>query len=316
MEAVHLLIGDDEFLAERTRLGIQRAIEPTPELKFLRAAEVTEWEIVEATSPSLFGEERVIVITDTERVGANLIKLIVDAAMNPAPGMTLVVVFAITRKRLKERKKQPELVVKLSKIAQVHQVFSLYDNELKPWVTKEFAAAGVRVTPDVVDALLAGVGSDLRALAAAVSQLIADTNGDVTRQAVQTYYAGVAEVANWDIADAAVAGRVAEALATCRRALQLGAEPVGIAAALANKVGVIARLYSARGDKFSLAKQSGLHPYVAEKTLPIARRWSGDNVTKASIIVADLDGDVKSLGRDSAAYAVEAAVRRVAELAS
>ena len=319
MEPVHLIVGDDEFLAERARRSIQKAVaEETgeqPELKILRAAEVTEWELIEATSPSLFGETRVIVIADTERVGSALIKLIVDAAKDPAPGMTMVINFATSRKNLKNRKKPPELMAKLQKLARVHEVFSLYDNEVKPWATREFAAHGIRPTPDVVDALLSGVGSDLRALAAAISQLVADTGGNVTRQTVQQYYAGVAEVENWDIADAAVAGRAGEAIATCRRALQLGAEPVGIAAALANKVGVIARLYTARGDKFSLAKQSGLHPYVAEKTAPIARRWSGDNISKAVIIVSDLDGQVKSLGRDGADYAVEAAVRQISQLA-
>ena len=319
MEPVHLIVGDDEFLAERARRSIQKAVaEETgeqPELKILRAAEVTEWELIEATSPSLFGETRVIVIADTERVGSALIKLIVDAAKDPAPGMTMVINFATSRKNLKNRKKPPELMATLQKLARVHEVFSLYDNEVKPWATREFAAHGIRPTPDVVDALLSGVGSDLRALAAAISQLVADTGGNVTRQTVQQYYAGVAEVENWDIADAAVAGRAGEAIATCRRALQLGAEPVGIAAALANKVGVIARLYTARGDKFSLAKQSGLHPYVAEKTAPIARRWSGDNISKAVIIVSDLDGQVKSLGRDGADYAVEAAVRQIAQLA-
>ena len=319
MEPVHLIVGDDEFLAERARRSIQKAVaeetEEQPELKILRAAEVTEWELIEATSPSLFGETRVIVISDTERIGSALIKLIVDAAKDPAPGMTMVVNFATSRKNLKNRKKPPELMAKLQKLARVHEVFSLYDNEVKPWATREFAAHGIRPTPDVVDALLSGVGSDLRALAAAISQLVADTGGNVTRQSVQRYYAGVAEVENWDIADAAVAGRAGEAIATCRRALQLGAEPVGIAAALANKVGVIARLYTARGDKFSLAKQSGLHPYVAEKTAPIARRWSGDNISKAVIIVSDLDGQVKSLGRDGADYAVEAAVRQIAQLA-
>lgn len=117
MEPVHLILGDDEFLAERARRSIQKAVaEETgeqPELKVLRAAEVTEWEIIEATSPSLFGETRVIVISDTERVGSALIKLIVDAAKDPAPGMTMVINFAISRKNLKNRKKPPELVAKI-----------------------------------------------------------------------------------------------------------------------------------------------------------------------------------------------------------
>ena len=67
-------------------------------------------------------------------------------------------------------------------------------------------------------AVLEGVGSDLRELASAISQLVSDTGGNVTREAVQNYYVGVAEVANWDIADAAVAGRVEAAVSTCRRA--------------------------------------------------------------------------------------------------
>ena len=134
MEPVHLIVGDDEFLAERARRSIQKAVaEETgeqPELKILRAAEVTEWELIEATSPSLFGETRVIVIADTERVGSALIKLIVDAAKDPAPGMTMVINFATSRKNLKNRKKPPELMAKLQKLARVHEVFSLYDNEV------------------------------------------------------------------------------------------------------------------------------------------------------------------------------------------
>ncbi len=155
---------------------------------------------------------------------------------------------------------------------------------------------------------------DLRELASAISQLVFDTNGNVTREAVHNYYVGIAEVANWDIADAAVAGRVEAAVSTCRRALQLGASPVAIAAALANKVGAIARLYSARGDQYSLAKDTGLAPYVVKMTQPVARRWSEDNVNKAVILMAELDAAVKGQGGDED-FAIEAAVRRVAELA-
>ena len=141
---------------------------------------------------------------------------------------------------------------------------------------------------EMVQALLDGVGSDLRELASAISQLVFDTGGKVTREAVHAYYVGVAEVANWDIADAAVAGRVEAAVSTCRRALQLGASPVAIASALANKVGNIARLYSARGDQYSLASQTGMAPYAVKLTQPVARRWSGENITKAVILMAEL----------------------------
>ncbi|MCZ9296051.1 DNA polymerase III subunit delta [Corynebacterium yonathiae] len=321
MPPVHLILGDDEFLTERARLQIQRAAAeesgPTgarPELTKLKASEVSEGEILEATSPSLFGDNRVIVISDCERAGKEVIDILLRACANPAPGMTMVIIYSVTAKTLKKKKKQPELVAKLRKIAEVHEVFSLYPNELGQWATREFSSHGVRPTPDVIHAVLEGVGSDLRELASAISQLVSDTGGNVTREAVQNYYVGVAEVANWDIADAAVAGRVEAAVSTCRRALQLGASPVAIAAALANKVGAVARLYSARGDQYSLASQTGLAPYVVKMTQPVARRWSADNVTKAVILVSELDAAVKGQGGEPE-FAIEAAVKRVAELA-
>lgn len=307
--SVHLILGDDEFLAERARLAVQQG-----DVTKLKASEVSEGEILEATSPSLFGDERCIVISDVEKAGKEVTRILLDACANPMPGITLILLYSVTAKTLKKKKKPPEIVAALRKSGEVHEVFSLYPNELAPWATREFASHGVRPTPDVVQALLDGVGSDLRELASAISQLVFDTGGKVTREAVHEYYVGVAEVANWDIADAAVAGRVEAAVSTCRRALQLGASPVAIASALANKVGNIARLYSARGDQYSLASQTGMAPYAVKLTQPVARRWSGDNITKAVILMAELDGAVKGQGGDEE-FAIEAAVRRVAELA-
>lgn len=172
----------------------------------------------------------------------------------------------------------------------------------------------MRPTPDVVAALLESVGSDLRELSSAVGQLVADTEGEITVASVRQYYVGVAEVAGFDIADQAVAGRADRALASTRRALQLGTSPVAIAAALAHKVGDIAKLYGQRGNPDQIARAAGMNPYVAKRTMQVARQWSGDAVSQAVIIVADLDAEVKGQGGDEE-FAVENAVRRIAELA-
>ena len=129
------------------------------------------------------------------------------------------------------------------------------------------------------------------------------------------YYEGVAEVSGFDIADLAVTGQTARAVASCRRALQLGMHPVALATALSMKVAGIARLYSTRTTNFNvLAGQVGMPPWLAEKTSRVARRWSGDNVSKAVILMAELDAEVKGQGGDPE-FAIEHAVRRVAELA-
>ncbi len=312
---VHLILGEDEFLAERARLNIIgqiRSSMPQGEelpVTMMRAGEVSEGELLDLLSPSLFGEDRVVVLTHMDQAGHDPANLVLQAAVDPAPGIYMIIVHS-------GGGRTKQMVTKLKKISVVHEADKLKDRERPGWVMQEFKNHNVKVTPDVVHALLEGVGSDLRELASAVGQLVADTNGDVTVEKVRAYYIGVAEVSGFDIADLACAGQMSKAVASTRRALQLGVSPVALAAALSMKVGQIARLYSTRGriDSGRLAGVLGMAPFVVEKVAKQARNWSGDSVSEAVILMADLDAAVKGQMGD-AEFAIEAAVRRVAELA-
>lgn len=307
LNPVHLVLGEDEFLAERATSAIIDAASPTAEVSRFKAGEVTEGELLMATSPSLFAEERIVVFTGAELAGKEPTELLLRAAVDPAPGMTLIIQHS-------GGGRQKAQVAKFKKAAEVHEVHPLRDRDRHTWLSNEFRRLGVHPTPDVVAALLESVGSDLRELASAVSQLVSDTEGDITVESVRAYYSGVAEVSGFDIADQAVAGRADRALASTRRALQLGVSPVAIAAALARKVGDIAKLYNTRGNPDQLARELGMHPFVVKKTMQVARNWSGEAVSEAVILIADLDAEVKGQGGDSD-YAIEHAVRRIAELA-
>lgn len=307
LNPVHLVLGEDDFLAERATKAIVAAAGEGVEVTTLRAGDVSEGEIAMATSPSLFAEDRVVVVKHAELAGKEPTEILLKACVDPAPGITLVIEHT-------GGGRQKAMVAKFSKAAEVHKADPLKDNERRSWLMEEFRRHGVRPTPDVAAAVLESVGSDLRELASAVSQLVSDTEGELTVESVRAYYVGVAEVAGFDIADQAVAGRADRALASTRRALQLGTSPVSISAALARKVGDIAKLHGARGNPDQLARTVGMHPYVAKKTMQVARQWSGDAVSHAVIIVADLDAEVKGQGGDPQ-FALENAVRRIAELA-
>ena len=307
LNPVHLVLGEDDFLAERATKAIVAAAGEGVEVTTLRAGDVSEGEIAMATSPSLFAEDRVVVVKHAELAGKEPTEILLKACVDPAPGITLVIEHT-------GGGRQKAMVAKFSKAAEVHKADPLKDNERRSWLMEEFRRHGVRPTPDVAAAVLESVGSDLRELASAVSQLVSDTEGELTVESVRDYYVGVAEVAGFDIADQAVAGRVDRALASTRRALQLGTSPVSISAALARKVGDIAKLHGVRGNPDQLARTVGMHPYVVKKTMQVARQWSGDAVSHAVIIVADLDAEVKGQGGDPQ-FALENAVRRIAELA-
>lgn len=307
LNPVHLVLGEDDFLAERATKAIVAQAGEGVEVTTLRAGDVSEGEIAMATSPSLFAEDRVVVVKHAELAGKEPTEILLQACVNPAPGITLIVEHT-------GGGRQKAMVKKFAKVAEVHKADPLKDNERRSWLMEEFRSHGVRPTPDVAAAVLESVGSDLRELSSAVSQLVSDTEGELTVEAVRAYYVGVAEVAGFDIADQAVAGRADRALASTRRALQLGTSPVSIAAALARKVGDIAKLHGVRGNPDQLARTVGMHPYVAKKTMQVARQWSGDAVSHAVIIVSDLDAEVKGQGGDPE-FALENAVRRIAELA-
>ena len=307
LNPVHLVLGEDDFLAERATKAIVAQAGEGVEVTTLRAGDVSEGEIAMATSPSLFAEDRVVVVKHAELAGKEPTEILLQACVNPAPGITLIVEHT-------GGGRQKAMVKKFAKVAEVHKADALKDNERRSWLMEEFRSHGVRPTPDVAAAVLESVGSDLRELASAVSQLVSDTEGELTVESVRAYYVGVAEVAGFDIADQAVAGRADRALASTRRALQLGTSPVSIAAALARKVGDIAKLHGVRGNPDQLARTVGMHPYVAKKTMQVARQWSGNAVSHAVIIVSDLDAEVKGQGGDPE-FALENAVRRIAELA-
>ncbi|AGS35466.1 hypothetical protein B841_09970 [Corynebacterium maris DSM 45190] len=305
---VHLILGDDEFLAERARHRILDRLGPEVESTVMRAGEVTGSEIIEVSSPSLFAEDRAIVFQKTEDAGKDAADLLLKSARDPAPGIYFLIEHS-------GGGRTKTLVPKFSKIAEVHDVAAIKPSQRTGWVMQEFRAHGVRPTPDVVQALLESVGSDLRELASAIEQLIADAQGEITVGTVRAYYTGVAEVSGFDIADLAVTGKTSQALASTRRALQLGISPVALAAALSSKVGGIARLYSTRGgNPKQLAGTVGMAPWLVEKTQRVARRWSGESVSQAVVLMADLDAEVKGQGGDPE-FAIENAVRRISELA-
>ena len=183
------------------------------------------------------------------------------------------------------------------------------------FVRSEFRGLKIKVDDDTVAALLEAVGSDIRELASVCSQLVADTGGQVDAAAVRRYHSGKAEVSGFDIADKAVAGDVAGSAEALRWAMSRGVPHVLLADALAEAVHAIARVGPLSGDPYRLASEVGMPPWRVQKAQKQARRWSRDKVATALRLLAALNADVKGAAADPD-YALEDAVRRVAELAT
>lgn len=276
----------------------------------LRAGEVSTSELAELLSPSLFADERVVVLESAAEAGKDAVALIAAAAADLPPGTMLVVVHS-------GGGRAKALADQLKKLgAEVHPCAKITKpTERAEFVRREFRELRVKVSDDVVTAVLDAVGSDLRELAAACSQLVADTGGQVDPAAVRRYHSGKAEVKGYEIAEKAVTGDVAGAAEALRWAMMSGEPQVVLADALAEAVHAIARIGPLSGDPYKLAGELGMPPWRVQKAQKQSRRWSRDSVAEAMRLVAALNGDVKGVAAN-ADYALETAVRRVAELAA
>lgn len=308
------MLGDEDLLVDRAIADVLRAARKQAgthdvPVDRLRAGEVSTSELAELLSPSLFADERVVVLEAAGEAGKDAVALIAGAAADLPPGTVLVVVHsgAGRAKALADQLK--------SLGAEVHPCAKITKaGERADFVRREFRALGVKVGDDTVTAVLDAVGSDIRELAAACSQLVADTGGNVDAVAVRRYHSGKAEVKGFDIADKAVTGDAAGAAEALRWAM-IGGEPhVVLADALAEAVHAIARVGPLSGDPYRLAGELGMPPWRIQKAQKQARRWTRDSVAEAMRLVAALNADVKGAAADPE-YALESAVRRVAELA-
>lgn len=274
----------------------------------MRAGDVSTYELAELLSPSLFAEERIVVLEAAAEAGKDAVALIASTATDIPPGTVLVVVHS-------GGGRAKALAGELKSLgAQVHPCARISKaSERVDFVRGEFRALRVKVGEDTVTALLDAVGSDIRELASACSQLVADTGGDVDAVAVRRYHSGKAEVKGFDIADKAVAGDVAGATEALRWAMMRGEPLVVLADALAEAIHTIGRVGPLSGDPYRMASQLGMPPWRVQKAQKQARRWSRDKVATAMQLVAQLNADVKGAAAD-ADYALESAVRTVAEL--
>ncbi|MDN5718297.1 MAG: DNA polymerase III subunit delta, partial [Janibacter sp.] len=276
---------------------------PELEVITLRAEGYEEGELSVHASPSLFGEDKLIVVRDLHQAPDVLQVDLLDYLADPADSVTLVVTHASGnkgKKVLDTLKKAKALILEAPAIKS--------DRDKADFVSNEFRRARRKAAPEAVQALVEAVGKDVRELASACQQLVDDTTGVIDADVVERYHGGRVEATGFKVADAAVAGQTGEALRLLRHAVNVGVDPVPIVAVLAQQLRQLARVGGAgRGRSADLARELGMAPWQVDKARRSLQGWGGDALGRSIQAVAAADFEVKGGGRDPV-YAVEKAV--------
>jgi DNA polymerase-3 subunit delta len=311
LPAVTLVVGDEEFMVSRALEDLRRAFtdrDPAAEVYEVEAASVDPVELIQLTSPSLFGGARLIVLRSAQDITSATATTILPLLEDPDPDIRIVVQHLGGAKG----KSILDTLRKASPKPAETACFKITRAEDRlAFVREEVRRYGGRITPDAAAAVLDAVGSDLREISAVVAQLTGDTGGAIDAEAVAAYHRGRAEVSGFVIADDVVVGNATAAMRNLRWALNSGLAPVLIADAIADGVRSVAKVAGAGpGDPFKLGPSLGMAPWKVKRARSQARGWTEDGLATAMSIAAQLNADVKGAAAN-AEYALESAIRRI-----
>jgi DNA polymerase III subunit delta len=318
---VTVIVGEEELLVERAvRAAVALATAaddaaPADDENYGAGARVhdvsatglTVGELSGLTAPSLFGGGCVVVVRSAQDSGKELSAGLVRLTRSPAPETFLVITHA---GGAKNKALLADLLSAGARRVDCPSIKRFSDR--MDFLRGEFRQSGRRADDTGLRALLDAVGNDLRDLAAACSQLSADTTGVINQAAVARYYQGRAEATGFSVADKACEGNLAGALEQLRWALATGTSPVLISSALAQGLRTLGLVGSAGRGKSPnvLAGELGMPPWRIDKARQQLAGWTSEGLATAHAAVAEADVQVKGEGA-SAGYALERAISAI-----
>ena len=297
-----LIVGSEDFLVERAISRLvrdARSSDPDLERRDVDAlAPGALGTLEQACSPTLFGGGATVVVDSTESADPAVIVGITRAAQEEG-GVDLIALHPGGARGKKT----------LEALAKVARERISCDEVKRGRATTDFVNAEMRslkrsLTPQAQSLLIAAVGTDIRALASACSQLASDVQqNEIDADAVSKYFGGTVDVTGFQIADAVLNRQASQALRLLRLAEGTdGGSRLGPAtiASLVNAIRQLVAVSAAEpgtSDR-DLAIAAKVPPWKLRTINQQLRRWSQLDLAEAILLLGDLDAAMKGGLRD------------------
>lgn len=170
--------------------------------------------------------------------------------------------------------------------------------QLTDWVTRRARAQGRRITPEAVRMLVESLGDDLRMLASEIDKLgtYVGEGGEIGVDDVRALTPVARQSKVFDLTDALARRDTSAALALLHELLANGESPLGIVALTAFQTRSLmqVKLLSDRGmPAHQIASAAGIAPFVVEKSLRLARRFTFAQLEAAHRTLLEIDTSLK-----------------------
>jgi DNA polymerase-3 subunit delta len=286
---VLLLWGEDPFLLREAAAEALHGVRPVE-------VDAEEWqggETSDLATPSLFGEERALMVTGCRHLNEAGSRELAAYLASPAPDATLVLLCQVA-----ERGKPPAGLVKLVQpVGEVRPV-AVARKDLPTWILSRAERHGASIAPDAARAMVEVMGESPAALDAALEQL-ASAFGSVrvTREHVESQFRGLGEQKVWDLCDRLFERDAARAVRSLRSLLEAREEPLMILGSVSSRVRDLIRVKALpeRTSPADLAKAAGLRfDWQARRYREQARRFTMAELVAIHARIAQADRELKS----------------------
>jgi DNA polymerase-3 subunit delta len=188
--------------------------------------------------------------------------------------------------------------------------------DLARWIAQEVRRQGAEITPAACDLLAATVGTDTWALRHEVEKLVTyvGPGGRIDERLVDELASEARLSDIFALVDAIGQQRQARAMLELRRLLQAGHHPLYILSMIVRQFRLLLEvkgLPAGERRPEAVARTLGLHPFVAEKVVNQAQRFSREELQRIYSRLVEVDREIKT-GRRDGEVALELAVVEVA----
>lgn len=272
-----------------------RSVEPSAQRVTVEAATEDGGRAIEnAAAPTLFGDATILIVTGIDSAHEGVDAALRDFAQTTPPDAWLICTHpgGVKGKNLLDALKKAGAV-------QVDCAALKRGKATVEFLQREFTSYKRRITPEGLSALYDAVGQDLRMLTSGISQLVSDVENEPIQESdVRAYFAGVAGVTGFAVADSFWDRRPVDALRSLRQALQ-ESDGISVPTVIALSSGLrgivrVAGMGPGASDA-DAAREAGVPPWKVGDLRRQWSRWSGDQrrLAATAVALADADGAVK-----------------------
>jgi DNA polymerase-3 subunit delta len=247
-------------------------------------------------TPSLFGEERGLLVSDAQDLPAEGLAEIGRYAAAPSPDALLILAFAVGSRAKAPPKK---LLSALGEAVEVRKV-GVERKELPGWLIARAKRRGIQANPKGANALIQTLGEDPQLLDQAIEQLATShAEQGLTPETVAAQFRGLGDRRIWDLTDAAFGGHLPAAMRTLSAMLSAGEEPLALLGGIASRLRDLIRVRALPpGTPLGeVAKQAGLRfDWQARRYVEQAGRYEEEDLADIHTQLVEADGILKQGG--------------------